>query len=68
MYHDNLSEPETKNKQKEQLQMLVIILLGGMGYYFFFFLPDARNEAKKVIEEVFNDNAPVTMDDLDANL
>ncbi|CAJ0851750.1 817_t:CDS:10 [Entrophospora sp. SA101] len=62
-----LTDAEQKEeKSKEQLQYLVIMLLIGMGYYLFFFLPEQRNEARKEIEEIFRENSPVAVADLDA--
>ena len=66
MFEEN--QEKESSKQKEQLQYLAIMFLVGVGYYFFFFLPEQRNEAKKEIKVVFEENSPVTATDLDENL
>lgn len=65
---ENEVSAQQENKQKEQLQYLVIALLVGVGYYFFIYLNNKREEAKKEINKLFQQNPVITAADLDASL
>jgi hypothetical protein len=66
MFEEN---PEKEsNKPKEQIQLLIIMLLVAVGYYFFVYLNNKREEAKKEINKLFQQNPAITIADLDAKL
>jgi cbb3-type cytochrome oxidase subunit 3 len=54
--------------KKTHKQLVIILLISGVGYYFFVYLPKKRDEAKKAINKLFQQNSSITATDLDSNL
>ncbi|CAG8447675.1 9241_t:CDS:2 [Cetraspora pellucida] len=64
----DIEEKAASNNQKEQLQLLLIVGIAGVGYYFFVHLSRKREEAKKEINKLFQQNPSVSSTDLDKEI
>lgn len=67
-WEDKPAVKPKRNKEQEQLKLVALLLVGGLVYYLMVYLPNEREETKRKLNNLFENNYPVTSESLDNSL